>query len=320
MASSSKKVIYAALFGNTLIAVTKFVAAGVTGSAAMLAEGIHSVVDTGNQFLLLLGLHAAKRPPSEQFPFGHGKEVYFWSFVVAILVFALGAGLSFYKGLQHVLHPEPLSRVVVNYVVLGLAMLFEGGALRVAVREFRKYKGRLGYLEAIHQGKDPTMFVVLFEDSAAISGLVVAMLGIALFQATGNPIYDGMASMIIGLILGGTAIWLAYETKSLLIGESASPEIIRGIRDVVKAHPQAQAINEIATLHMGPEFIVVTLSLDFVGGISADGVEAAVTEISGRIKEIDPSIKRVFVEAEHSRDHARALAGLVASPTDRLPP
>ena len=311
MAGSSKKVIYAALIGNMLIAITKFVAAAITGSAAMMAEGIHSLVDTGNQVLLLLGLHRAKRPPSDQFPFGHGKEVYFWSFVVAIMLFALGAGLSFYKGLEHVLHPEPLTRIGVNYVVLLFAMLFEGGALTIAVREFRRQKGSLGYLEAVRRGKDPTMFVVLFEDSAAMLGLVVAMAGIALYQFTGNPIYDGIASMIIGVILGATAIWLAYETKGLLIGESAGRDVVRGIRDVVKKHPHVKAINEIATLHMGPEFIVVTLSLDFVEGIGATEVEAATTALSTQIKGVDSSVKRVFVEAERSEDHSRGLAELI---------
>jgi cation diffusion facilitator family transporter len=311
VAGSSKKVIYAALIGNALIAVTKFVAAAVTGSAAMLSEGIHSVVDTGNQVLLLLGLHRARRPPSDQFPFGHGKEIYFWSFVVAILLFAMGAGLSLYKGLQHVLHPEPLERIGVNYVVLSLAIVFEGFAWSVALREFKRQKGAYGYVEAVRRGKDPTMFVVLFEDSAALAGLLVAMAGIALYQLTGNPVYDGIASMVIGLILGAAAIWLAYETKSLLIGESAGRRITGSIRDVLAADARVKGINEIATLHMGPEFIVVTLSVDFVDELDAAGVESATTSLSAQIRRVDPAIKRVFLEAEGGADHDAALARLV---------
>lgn len=308
MSASSKKVIYAALVGNSLIAVTKFAAAVFTGSAAMMSEGIHSLVDTGNQVLLLHGLRRSQRPPDEQFPFGHGKEVYFWSFAVAILIFAVGAGLSFTQGLHHTLDPRPLQNVHVNYIVLGFAMLFEGGALFIAAREFRIHKGRLGYMEAVKRGKDPTMFVVLFEDSAAMLGLIVAFAGIALCQVTGNPIFDGIASMTIGVILGVTAVWLAYETKGLLIGESASREVVARIRAVAADHPHVLTVNEVATLHMGPDSVVVNLSLDFVDGIDAAAVEAGVTELNAAIKAIDGGIKRVFVEAERSVDHEKGAA------------
>jgi len=307
MAGSSKKAIYAALVGNGLIAVTKFGAAAVTGSAAMFAEGIHSLVDTGNQILLLYGLRAAQRPASPSFPFGHGKEIYFWSFVVAIMIFALGAALSFYKGLEHVLHPEPLSSVGINYVVLGLAILFEGAALTIALREFKRSKGNLGYLDAVSRGKDPTLFVIVFEDSAALLGLLVAMAGIFLYQITGNPIFDGLASMVIGVILGITAIWLAYETKSLLIGESADPDTVASIRETAISHPLVKSVNEIATLHMGPEYVVVTISVDFVDDINVGQVEAGVTDLSRRVKAIDPVLRRVFVEVERGDDHRRQI-------------
>jgi len=306
MSGSSKKAIYAALAGNGFIAITKFVAAAVTGSAAMFAEGVHSLVDTGNQILLLYGLKAARRPPSPGFPFGHGKEVYFWSFVVAILIFGLGAALSFYKGLHHVLHPEPLSNLVVNYIVLGLAIVFEGASLTIALREFRRSKGRLGYFDAVHRAKDPTLFVVVFEDSAALLGLLVAIGGIFLCQVTGNPLFDGLASMVIGVILAVTAIWLAYETKSLLIGESADPEIVARIRETASSHPLVKAVNEVATLHMGPEFVIVTISVDFIDGIGVGQVEAGVTDLAGRIKAIDPLLRRVFVEVERNADHRQS--------------
>jgi cation diffusion facilitator family transporter len=315
MAGSSKKAIYAALAGNSLIAVTKFVAASITGSAAMVSEGIHSLVDTGNQVLLLLGLKKAAQPPSKDFPFGHGKEIYFWSFVVAILIFALGAGISLYKGYQHVLHAEPLTNVAVNYIVLAAAILFEAGAFYVAYKEFAKEKGDLGLLEAVHRGKDPSLFVVLFEDGAAMLGLLVALAGIALAQVTGNPIFDGIASMVIGLILGGTAFWLAYETKSLLIGESASNWVVDGIRDLLASQADIKSVNEVATLHMGPDFILVAVSADFADGMSADELERRVTTLTREIKAIDPSVRRVFIEAERRIDHGKArVADMIAHP------
>lgn len=298
MAAASKKVIYAALIGNTLIAITKFAAAAYTGSSAMLSEGVHSVVDTGNQVLLLHGLNRAKRPPSEAFPFGHGKEVYFWSFVVAILIFAVGAGVSAYEGVKHILHPESIRNPTVNYIVLGLAMLFEGGAWTVALREFRKTKGDLGYLEAVRRGKDPTMFVVLFEDSAAMLGLLVAFVGILVSQVTGNPVFDGLASVIIGVILGGTAIWLAVETKGLLIGEAASRDVTAGIRDIAAASPCVEKVNEVLTMHMGPEFVLANISLEFRDGLETGEVERAITGLGRKIKAKHGIVKRIFIEAE----------------------
>ena len=298
MSTSPKKVIFAALIGNTLVAITKLAASSMTGSSAMFSEGIHSVVDTGNQGLLLLGLRRAKRPADEQHPFGYGKEIYFWSFVVAMLIFGLGAGISIYEGIHHLIHPQEMKNVVINYVVLGLAMLFEAGALTVAVREFQKEKGSLGYVQAIKRGKDPTLFVVLFEDSAAMLGLVVAFLGIGLGQLTGIHEFDGIASIVIGLILAGTALWLAYETMSLLIGEGADPAVVRAIRKLTDSYPEVTHINEVATLHMGPSYIVVNISVDFVDGIQSEQLEAAVSRLDRDIKNIDPAIQRVFVEAE----------------------
>lgn len=299
--ASSKKVIYAALAGNGLIALTKFIAFGVTGSSAMLSEGVHSVVDTGNQVLLLYGLRRAAMPADDQFPFGHGKEVYFWSFIVAILIFAVGAGISIFKGVHHVLHPVPIDRPYINYIVLALAMLFEGAAWYFAFAEFTKAKGKWGYLRAVQRGKDPALFVVLFEDSAAMLGLIVAMAGIFLSQLTANPIYDGIASIIIGLILAATAAWLAYETKSLLIGESANTEVIQGVRKIARSHIEVQHVNEILTLHMGPEFILLNLSLDFDDTASAGEVEKSIARLDQEIKEAYPKIKRIFVEAEARR-------------------
>ena len=301
MENTSKKVIYAALAGNALIAVTKFIAAAVTGSSAMLSEGIHSLVDTGNELLLLYGLHRARKPADEHFPFGYGKEVYFWSFVVAIFIFAIGAGVSFYEGLHHLAHPRPLEHVYANYLVLVLAVLFEGFSWRVALKELSRQKGRRSYLEAIRRAKNPSVFVILFEDSAALLGLLVAFLGILLGQLTGQSWYDGAASIIIGLLLAGTAIWLASEIKGLLVGESAQPEIVADIRRRAAARPEIEHVNEILTLHMGPEFILVNLSVDFDNELSADQVEKTIQSLDSEIKKAHPLVKKIFIEGEARR-------------------
>ena len=298
MASGSKKVIYAALVGNSLVATTKFIAAAITGSSAMLSEGIHSVVDTGNQVLLLWGNRQSRKPADEQFPFGHGREIYFWCFIVAILIFALGAGFSIYEGIHHLLHPQPLKNPMVNYVVLGLAIIFESGALWVALKVFNRAKGSRGIVEAVQHGKDPTLFVVLFEDTAAMAGLLIALGGIALGQITGNPAFDGIAAILIGVILGGTAIWLAYETKSLLIGESADPEIVQTIREYCLELSPVKVVSEVLTMHMGPEFILVNVSVDMADKATAGEIEKAIDTFDQRIKSTFPAIKRVFVEAE----------------------
>jgi len=298
MAGSSKKVIFAALVGNALIAITKFIAAVTTGSSAMFSEGIHSLVDTGNQVLLLLGMSRAKRPPDEQFPFGHGKEIYFWSFIVAILIFAVGAGVSLYEGVAHIIEPSPIENPMVNYLVLGLALLFEGAAWLLALNEFRKGKGKWGYIEAVQRGKDPTLFVVLFEDSAAMLGLLVAFAGVLLSQLTGIHEFDGIASVIIGLILGGTAIWLAYETKGLLIGESANRYVVEGIRALASVEESVKRVNEVLTMHMGPNFILVNISLDFSNELPAGELEQVIARLDTAIKAGFPNVQRVFIEAE----------------------
>ena len=306
MSASSKKVIYAALAGNSLIAVTKFAAAAITGSSAMFSEGIHSLVDTGNQVLLLHGMRKARKPPCKRFPFGHGKEIYFWSFAVAILIFAVGSGVSLYEGIIHTIHPEPMGNPLINYIVLGLAMLFEGAAWYFALTEFTKTKGKWGYIEAVQRGKDPTLFVVLFEDSAAMLGIVVAFLGVLLVDLTGILIFDGIASIIIGLILGGTAVWLAYETKGLLIGESANEMVIEGIREIITSFNGVENINEVLTMHMGPDFVLVNVSIDFRDDIPASDLENIIAGMDTQIKESFPTVKRVFVEAESRRIQKKA--------------
>jgi cation diffusion facilitator family transporter len=294
----SKFAIIVALVGNALISVTKFIAAAITGSSAMFSEGIHSVIDTGNQGLLLYGMKQAKKPADENFPFGHGKEIYFWSFIVAILIFAVGAGVSIYEGIHHIINPEPISNPMVNYIVLSLAIIFEGFSFTVALKAFAKVKGKWGYFEAVHRSKDPSLFVVLFEDFAATIGLFVALAGIALSQATGILEFDGIASVIIGLMLAGTAIWLAIETKGLLIGEGAEKETVDYIKQVTIDVPEIEHVNEVLTMHMGPDFILLNLSATFVDTAKADDIEAAIEKLSQQIKAKFPSIKRIFIEAE----------------------
>jgi cation diffusion facilitator family transporter len=301
IATSSKKVIIAALIGNSLIAVTKFIAAFMTGSSAMVSEGIHSVVDTGNQMLLLVGLRRAAKPADQRFPFGHGKEIYFWSFVVAIMIFGVGAGISIYEGISHLLHPVVITNPTINYVVLVLAMIFEGAAWYIAFAEFNKTKGDWGYVAAIQRGKDPTLFVVLFEDSAALLGLLVALLGVGLSQYTGQVYYDGIASIVIGVILGLTAAWLAYETQGLLIGESANAQVVSGIRELVRSFDEVQHVNEVLTMHMGPEFILLNVSVKFSDTATAVEMENAVAAMEHRIKADFPEVKRIFVEAAARR-------------------
>ncbi|MCW8956517.1 MAG: cation diffusion facilitator family transporter [Gammaproteobacteria bacterium] len=234
-------------------------------------------------------------------PFGHGKEVYFWSFVVAILIFALGGGISIYEGIQHLLHPVPLKNPMINYIVLGFAMIFEGMAWYFALREFSRAKGKWGYIEAVQRTKDPSVFVVLFEDSAAMLGLLVAFVGVGLTQYTGFLYFDGAASVIIGLILLGTAVWLAYETKGLLIGESANRHVVKGIKVILQTSPVVEQVNEVLTMHMGPDFILVNISVDFKNSLTTGQLENTIASLDGAIKEQYPLVKRIFIEAEKIR-------------------
>jgi cation diffusion facilitator family transporter len=305
--ASSKKVIYAALLVNALIAVTKFAAAILTGSSAMLSEAIHSTVDTGNQGLLLYGGRRAAKPADAQHPFGYGMELYFWTFVVAILIFAGGAGVSVYEGIEKIQHPHPVSNVVVNYVVLGLALVFELFAWMVAYREFRRTDGGRGFIAAVRRSKDPAIFTVLFEDTAAVLGLFVAFVGVYLSDTLNMPILDGIASVGIGIILAITAMLLAYECKGLLIGEGAQPAVVRGIEDIVNGDARIKQTNEVLTLHFGPVDVLLNISLDFVDTIDANDVEQAISELEASIKQQFPEITRVFIEAQSRAGHQRAL-------------
>jgi cation diffusion facilitator family transporter len=303
--SSSKKVIFAALAGNSLIAITKFTAAWFTGSSAMFSEAIHSTVDTGNQGLLLYGLKRAARKPDEKHPFGYGPEIYFWAFVVAILIFALGAGISIYEGVEKVRHPTPITSPIINYVVLGLAMVFEGAAWWIAYKEFNTTRGKRGLLEAIRVAKDPSVMTVLLEDSAAMLGLIAAFVGIGLGQALDMPVLDGVASLVIGGILASVAWFLAYEMKALLIGEAADPEVLAQVRRILTAHKAVLRTNEVLTMHLGPREVLLNLSVDFKDGMDSTQVEETIGELERRIKAASPQVKRIYIEAQSWQSHAR---------------
>ncbi|WP_380871758.1 cation transporter [Sphingomonas sp. DBB INV C78] len=256
-------VLYGALAANLGIALAKFAAASVTGSSAMLTEGVHSLVDSGNQLLLLYGQAKAKRPADAAHPFGYGRELYFWAFIVAILIFALGAGVSIYEGWRHVSAPEPLRDPTVNYVVLAVALLLEGMSWGIAVREFNARRGASGWWQSVRRSKDPAGFIILFEDSAALAGLLIAALGVWVSHHLGDARFDGVASIAIGLILATVALLLAREAKGLLIGESADIAIIRTVWDLLDEEACITAVNHVRTIHTAPDAVFVAISADF---------------------------------------------------------
>lgn len=311
-ASSSKNVIFAALAGNTAIAVTKFAAALFTGSAAMMSEAIHSTVDTGNQILLLIGLKRAARPASETHPFGHGLQLYFYTFVVAVLIFGLGAVISILHGVERILAPEPIENPWVNYVVLGLAILFEGGSWWVALKAFNQERAGRPLIRSVQDSKDPTIFTVLFEDTAALTGLVIALIGVFASQALDLPMIDGVASVAIGVVLAITAGFLAYESQSLLTGEAADPATREGIAAIAVEEPGVIGLNDLRTMHFGPNEILVALSLDFQDDLSAAEVEATVARLEQAIRAAYPQAGRIYVEAQSLTSHAAVRDAVMA--------
>ena len=298
MQSESRTAIIAAIIGNLTIAVTKFIAAAFTGSSAMVSEGIHSLVDTGNGGLLLLGVKRSRRPPNAEHPFGHGKEIYFWALVVAILVFALGGGMSVYEGISHIQHPHPIENPTINYVVLGLAIIFEAISCFFAFKAFRKEMGQKKVFETIRKSKDPTTFTVLFEDTAAMLGLLVAFVGIFLGQQLNNPYLDGVASIVIGVILGGVAVFLAYESHSLLIGEGVSIEALANIRTIVSSDAAVADIREILTLHFAPTDVLLNLNVRFNKEYTVSEVAAVIANLEKNIRARYPEINHIFIETD----------------------
>ncbi|TMJ15112.1 MAG: cation diffusion facilitator family transporter [Alphaproteobacteria bacterium] len=294
-AKGSNRTLIIALAANMGIAVSKFVAAGITGSSAMLTEGVHSVVDSSNQLLLMWGRRQAEKPADALHPFGYGRELYFWSFVVAVLVFALGAGVSVYEGILHILEPEEAQSPLIGYSVLLVAFLLEGWSTVAAFKEFRESKGSLSWVQAIRRSKDPPGFIVLLENGAAMVGIVVAAIGLALSHATANPFFDGAASVVIGIVLGITAFILAVESKALLIGESADPELIEGLRAAAAGRAGVSGVGQILTVHSAPDQITAMMSIDFVDSITAADVERIVADIEAAAAERWPEVRRLFI-------------------------
>jgi cation diffusion facilitator family transporter len=301
-------VIYAALAANLGIAVAKFVAAAITGSSSMLTEGVHSMVDSGNQGLLLYGQHRARRPPDVEHPFGYGRELYFWAFVVAILIFGLGAGVSIYEGWKHIAEPERLRNPLVNYIVLGVAMALEGTSWAIALREFAAAKGELGWWQAVRESKDPATFIVLFEDSAALAGLLVAAVGVWASHAWNDPRIDGAASIVIGCILAAVATLLARESKGLLIGERASPDVIACVRTILERRPEIVRVNHVRTIHTAPERIFVAVSADFRDDITMGAGETLIESIEQELKAALPMLSSIYIRPEKAEDAPDVVA------------
>ena len=296
--SESKLSIIAAILGNVAIAVTKFIAAGFTGSSAMLSEGIHSLVDTGNGGLMLFGIHKSQKAPDVEHPFGHGKELYFWSLIVSIAIFAVGCGMSVYEGVTHILNPHPMSNAFWNYAVLLFAAVFEGISWFFGWKVFRAAKGRRGIIEAIHQSKDPSTFMVFFEDSAALLGLLIAFIGILIGQRFDSPYADGVASILIGLVLGLVSFFLAYESKGLLIGEGVDRETLKEIRTLIETDPGVEHVSRALTIYFGPHEVLLNIELKFRDELSAVGVRAAVARVQQKVRQNHPDITRIFFASE----------------------
>lgn len=315
--AGSTSVVVVALVCNLGIAFAKFAAAAWTGSSAMLSEAIHSLVDTSNQGLLLHGIRRSRRPADAFHPFGYSKELYFWSFVVAILLFSLGAGVAIYEGVEKLIDPRPVTDPIVNYVVLAVAFVLEAISATKAVQEFNGRRGSLPALVALRTSKDPALFTVLLEDSAALAGLTIATVGIAISHATGSPTADGYASILIGLLLGAVAAFMSIEIRSLIVGEAASPAVLQDIRDAITAEQGSgkpiRAINDIRTMHLGPTDILVAVSVDFEDGVTAETIESTTSRVERAIKARQPAVRRFFMEGQSSTDHAETERALTAT-------
>lgn len=308
MSSESKKTIFAATAANLAIAITKFIAAFITGSSAMMSEGFHSTVDTANELLLLLGIHRSQKPPDENHPFGYGQELYFWAFIVAIGIFAVGGGMSIYEGITHLLNPHPLEDPMWNYIVLGVAIVLEGYSWTVALKGFLPYKGEQSFWQAVRTSKDPTVFTVLFEDSAAILGLIVAFLGVFFGHLFNNPYLDGIASIVIGLILTAVALLLAYESRGLLLGESAQSDIVKSIRAIVENDPAVEKVARLLTMQLGRNEVLLNLEINFRKCMSVEEVASAVERIETAICKQHPDVKQIFIEAKSLTEKRKTAA------------
>jgi len=298
LAGSSNIAIYGAILANSAIAVSKFVAAFFTGSSAMLSEGIHSLVDTGNGILLLFGIRQSRQAPDANHPFGYGNEIFFWSFVVAILIFALGGGIAIYEGIQHILRPRQLENIQWNYVVLILAMIFEGSALRVALKQFKKTRRNQPFFTALKDSKDSSTVAVVIEDTAALAGLLIALLSVFLGHVSGWPYFDGIGSVLIGLLLVSVSYFFAVECKALLVGEGLLPDDVEKIHDILDKDSRVLAFRRPLSLYFGPNEVLVNLDVNFINKLTSDEIEETIDRIETRIKQALPAVNRIYIEAE----------------------
>jgi cation diffusion facilitator family transporter len=306
-APSSRHAVFAALAGNLLVAATKGVAAAWTGSSSMLSEAVHSVVDTGNEVLLLYGMRQARARADAEHPLGYGRELYFWSFIVAVLIFALGAGVSIIQGIAHVRAPEPIRDPHVNYVVLALAFLFEGGSWWVSLRQFNAARGSSGFLEGFRRSKDPPSFMVLFEDTAALIGILLAAGGTYASSSLDAPVFDGVASIAIGVVLAATAVLLARESKSLLIGEQADAKLNESLLRIAAQQPGVVHANGVMTVQLAPDQVVVNLSLEFADELRAPDIERVVLEIENSVCSAHSEIVAVFIKPQTPQTYGEVI-------------
>lgn len=293
--------VYGALASNLLIAISKFGAALITGSSAMLAEGIHSTVDTANELLLLLGLHRSRRPPDTWHPFGYGKEIYFWGLIVAVLLFAVGGGMSVYEGILHLLHPAEIGDPFWNYVVLSLAFCAEGTSWTIAMGKLRQGRRKKNLLQAMRQSKDPSVFIVVAEDTAALAGIGVAFVGVFLSHRLGSHTPDGAASILIGLIMASMAVFLVYESRGLLLGESADPELVASIQRLAAEDEGVRQVFRPLTMHLGPDEVLLNIDIEFQPHLSAEEIALAIDRLESTIRKAHPQVSRIFIEAEAFR-------------------
>jgi cation diffusion facilitator family transporter len=296
--TGSSKSIYAALFANLLIAVTKFIAGAIGNSASMIAEGIHSVVDTINQLLLLLGLKLSKKKADKYHPLGYGKELYFWSFVVSILIFGLGGGVSVYQGITHIIHPEELGDPTWSYVVLTASVIFEGSSLIIAAKEFNKLREGQTWWNAIIKSKDPSTFLVLFEDSAAVAGLFIVAICLWLSHHLHQPFIDGIASLLVGLILIFVSLILARESRSLLMGEGIKTNTKKRIRQITEGDKAVLKLMHLMSTYQSPEEILVMMIIAFKPDLNTGEINDAIDRIREQIKSEFKRIQFVIIQPD----------------------
>jgi cation diffusion facilitator family transporter len=295
--ANSKLAVFGAIAANVAIAAMKFVGAAATGSSAMLSEGIHSLVDTGDGVLLLVGMHLAGRPADERHPFGYGKELYFWSLIVAVMIFGVGGGVSIYEGILRLLEPKPLEDAGWSYAILGAAAVFEGASLAIAVRQFRRSIGDAPFWASLGSSKDPTLYTVIAEDSAALAGLATAAIGVFASHALGMPAFDAGASIVIGLLLCGVSSLLVVQARRLLVGEAVGTEMAESIRAIAQAEPTVHRAGWPLTMHLGPDDVLLALDAEFKTGVPAEEVSRAVYRIEDAVRQRFPEIGRIYIES-----------------------